>query len=56
MNEQVFKEWLNSRIDWLEGSLNSYFITGVDKLRLEGQLMALNGIKEGLFRGSFEDE
>ena len=56
MNEQVFKEWLYSRIGWLDKSINSGLITGDGKLHLEGQLMALNGIREGMFRGSFEDE
>jgi len=57
MNEFIFKEWLYSRIQYLEKRLSdNVFATWDDKMLAKGQLTALKGIIEGMGNGSFDDE
>lgn len=57
MNEFIFKEWLYSRIQYLEKRLSdNAFVTWDDKMLTKGQLAALKGIVEGMDNGSFDDE
>lgn len=55
MNEFIFKEWLYSRIQYLEKRLSeNSFVTWDEKMQAKGQLIVLEGIREGIANGSFD--
>lgn len=55
MNERAFKAWLMNRITYLEMKISeNSFVTWDEKMQAKGQLIALEGIREGFGNGSFD--